>query len=154
MNIQRKSVFSGGLIVLILLMSCSSQHSRQLPILGNCDQERKTAQAPGEIRQLVNPLKFSSENIDAGKELYQDKVKAVACASCHGDEGDGLGPMANMFNPQPRNFTCVETMNRLEDGQLFWIIKNGSPGTSMPAFEKLEDKQVWQLVSYLRELAR
>ncbi|MGH8768890.1 MAG: c-type cytochrome [Burkholderiales bacterium] len=37
---------------------------------------------------------------------------------------------------------------------MFWIIHNGSPGTSMPSFNALRDEQVWQVVLYLRELAR
>ena len=38
----------------------------------------------------------------------------------------------------------------LSEGQFFWIIKNGSIGTSMPAFDKLTDKEIWQLTMYLR----
>lgn len=125
-----------------------------MPLLGNCDQERNTIQAPDEIRHLVNPLKFTTGTISAGESLYQKQAEPVACARCHGKDGDGLGPMANMFNPPPRNFTCAETVNNIEDGQLFWIIRNGSPNTSMPAFDKLEDEQIWQLVTYLRELAQ
>lgn len=142
------------LLLLSLLASCSSQQSQHLPILGNCDQARNTVQAPGEIRALVNPLKFTTENIKAGKNLYQNEITPVTCARCHGEDGDGMGPMANLFDPQPRNFTCIDNMNRIEDGQLFWIIKNGSPGTSMPAFDKLGDEQIWQLVTYLRDLAQ
>lgn len=153
MCLSKKSLLLTVAFSMSLLMSCTSRQ-QPLPILGNCDQKRETTQAPDAIRYLVNPLKFSSENISAGKELYHYETKSVTCAKCHGKYGDGFGPMANMFDPQPRNFTCIETMSQVEDGQLFWIIKNGSPGTSMPAFDKLEDKQIWQLVSYLRDLAR
>jgi hypothetical protein len=45
-------------------------------------------------------------------------------------------------------------VNGIPDGQLFRIIQNGSPGTSMPSFKALRDEQVWQGVLYLRELAR
>lgn len=61
--------------------------------------------------------------------------------------------MASMFDPPPRNFACKETVNGIPDGQLFWIIRNGSPGTAMPSFEELTDEQIWQLVLFLRELA-
>ena len=47
---------------------------------------------------------------------------------------------------------CKETMQNIPDGQLFWIIKNGSPGTGMPAFSDLTDEQVWQLVILIRNL--
>jgi cytochrome c553 len=153
MHSQQKLIFAGGLLLLCSLAACNSQPPRNLPILGSCDQGRSTARAPDDYREMINPLKFNSATLDAGEELYMDDAKPVACVKCHGKEGDGMGPMANMFNPAPRNFTCAEGMNVIEDGQLFWIIKHGSPGTSMPAFDKLEDEQIWQLVAYLRNLA-
>ena len=64
----------------------------------------------------------------------------------------GLGMMSGGLNPPPRNFMCKETMQNIPDGQLFWIIKNGSPGTGMPAFSDLTDEQVWQLVILIRNL--
>ncbi len=44
-------------------------------------------------------------------------------------------------------------MESIPDGQLFWIIRNGSAGTGMPAFSDLGDEQIWQLVHFLRTLA-
>ena len=45
-------------------------------------------------------------------------------------------------------------MNGIPDGQLFWIIRYGSPDTAMPPSNTLSDEQVWQLVNYLRHLAK
>lgn len=56
--------------------------------------------------------------------------------------------------PQPRNFTCGATMKDIPDGQLFRIVKNGSPGTGMMSFAGLQDDQIWQLVHYIRSLAK
>ena len=44
-------------------------------------------------------------------------------------------------------------MKDLPDGQLFWIIRNGSPGTGMPAFKNLKDREIWLIVHYLRKLS-
>jgi mono/diheme cytochrome c family protein len=41
-------------------------------------------------------------------------------------------------------------METISDGQLFWVIRNGSPGTGMPAFKNLKDREIWQIVRYLR----
>jgi mono/diheme cytochrome c family protein len=73
---------------------------------------------------------------------------------CHGEQGDGKGLMGAALMPPPRNFTCGEMMKDIPDGQLFWIIKNGSLGTGMMAFPGLPDEQVWQLVQYIRSLAK
>ncbi len=119
----------------------------------DCPQPRFTDKAPDDIYHQVNPLKPSPEHIKNGKLLYETKSKPMPCKHCHGVEGDGRGPMSRGFKPPPRNFTCAETIKGVPDGQLFWIIKNGSPGTGMMAFNKLKDEQIWQLVLYLRELA-
>ena len=34
-----------------------------------------------------------------GKQIFVDK-----CAPCHGEKGDGKGPMASTFDPKPGNF--------------------------------------------------
>ena len=68
--------------------------------------------------------------------------------------GDGKGYLAAQYDPRPRNFLCTATINGIEDGQLFWIIQNGSPGTAMPPSGNLTDIQIWSIVNYLRKLAQ
>jgi len=111
-----------------------------------------TQQAPTDFLSKKNPLRKEPRHIRKGKVLAHVKAKPVACKQCHGMQGDGKGAMASLLKPKPRNFTCNKTMNGISDGQLFWIIKNGSPGTSMPAYSYLSEKQVWQLIHYIRTL--
>lgn len=118
-----------------------------------CPQPRFTGEAPEPIRSTPNPLPKNRNVITEGRALYEGAVKP-ACALCHGRKGDGRGMLSAQFDPRPRNFACRETVKGIPDGQLFWIIENGSPGTAMPHFgDKLTDEQIWQLVHYLRELA-
>ena len=119
-----------------------------------CVQPRKTAQAPEEFLATTNPLAASSGAIAAGKTLFLKTAQPVACVMCHGEQGDGKGLMGAALVPPPRNFTCGAMMKDIPDGQLFWIIKNGSPGTGMMPFAGLPDEQVWQLVQYIRSLAK
>jgi cytochrome c2 len=121
---------------------------------GICPQPRKTVTAPDEFLKLKNPLEATPQNILAGKTLFRVDAKPSACKVCHGISGDGLGILFHRVKPKPRNFTCVHTMDNLPDGQMFWIIKNGSPGTAMPSFSYLEDDQVWQLILYLRSFSK
>lgn len=118
-----------------------------------CPQPRNTKRAPLSYYQKENPLPPDPENILAGKILFEQKAKPLPCMQCHGLEGTGNGPMAFGLNPSPRNFTCAQTIKGVPDGQLFWIIRNGSKGTGMPAFKKLEDEQIWQLILYIRKLS-
>ena len=119
-----------------------------------CMQPRKTAKAPDEFLATTNPLAASSGAIAAGKTLFLKTAQPVACVMCHGEQGDGKGLMGAALVPPPRNFTCGAMMKDIPDGQLFWIIKNGSPGTGMMAFSGLPDEQVWQLIHYIRSLAK
>jgi mono/diheme cytochrome c family protein len=122
------------------------------PPKAQCPQPRFTGKAPDPIYGLSNPL-ADGANVAAGRRLYE-KDAAPSCQMCHGIKGDGMGPLAEQFDPRPRNFACKATVNGIPDGQLFWIIRNGSPGTSMPDFRALSDEQIWRLVLYLRALAK
>ena len=121
---------------------------------GVCPQPRKTATAPEEYLKMTNPLPASSATVKAGKTLFLQTATPLACAQCHGEKGDGQGIMGAALIPPARNFLCGQTMKDLSDGQLFWIIKNGSRGTGMMAFPGLSDKEVWQIIHYLRKLGR
>jgi mono/diheme cytochrome c family protein len=121
---------------------------------GFCPQARTTVQAPDDILKQTNPLEPSQEVLYSGETLFQVDVQPAACKICHGVNGNGLGIMAQGLNPPPRNFNCKETMKEVSDGQLFWIIRNGSPGTGMPAFKNLKDREIWQIVHYLRKFSQ
>ena len=129
-------------------------HSMGFQGKGVCPQPRVTAQAPEDLYHKKNPLERTQINLDAGESLFRVEAQPTACKICHGVSGNGFGMMAPGLNPPPRNFTCDETMKEIPDGQLFWIIRNGSPGTGMPAFRELQDKQIWQLILYLRSLPK
>ena len=127
------------------------------PPPADCPQPRFTEKAPADILRLTNPLSASAETLAAGQRFYRGKSGAISCATCHGERGDGKGKLAAQFVPPPRNFACTQTVNGIPDGQLFWIIKNGSPGTSMSpasALGNFTDENIWQVVAYLRVLAR
>jgi len=122
---------------------------------GICPQSRKTEKAPSRYVLKQNPLFATAKNIERGKLLYQTEAKPTACKMCHGIRGNGNGRLARGLEPAPRNFTCEDTMKPLSDGQLFWIIKNGSKGTAMPAHKfTLSDKDIWQIIHYLKSFAR
>lgn len=120
---------------------------------GICPQPRNTPRAPNEYLVMKNPLPLTEANFFAGEALFKIDAKPTACRVCHGFKGNGLGIIHHRLSPKPRNFTCYYTMRDIPDGQIFWIIKNGSPGTAMPSFGYLSDEEVWQLTLYLRHFA-
>jgi len=121
---------------------------------GICPQPRTTKKAPSSYIHRQNPLPATAKNFERGKALYQKEAKPTACKMCHGVRGNGNGHLARNLDPAPRNFTCEETMNPLPEGQLFWVIKNGSKGTAMPAHKFiLSDRDIWQIIYYLKSFA-
>ena len=119
-----------------------------------CPQPRFTGKAPDDYYSRINPLAAANANPKAAEPIFQGTAGSVNCAICHGKKGDGRGTLSSQYDPPPRNFACAMTINGVPDGQLFWIIRFGSPGTAMPPHPSLTDEQVWQMVLYLRQLAK
>jgi mono/diheme cytochrome c family protein len=134
-----------------LLLVAYTPGGRTAPPPGECPQPRFTGQAPADYYQRVNPLPTTQQHVKSGERLY---LARNGCVVCHGRRGDGKGELAGQFDPRPRNFRCAQTVNGIPDGQLFWIIRFGSPGTSMPEHPQFTDEQIWQLVLHLRSLAK
>jgi mono/diheme cytochrome c family protein len=135
------------------LLGAGTAALAEYPPAAQCPQPRFTGKAPEPVYSQPNPLATDPAAVAAGRRLYE-KDADPSCQMCHGIKGDGLGPLSSQFDPRPRNFACKQTVNGIPDGQLFWIVRNGSPGTSMPAFGVLRDEQIWQIVLYLRALAK
>jgi len=99
-----------------------------------------------EAKALKSPLSNTPEVIEKGKSVYNGKG---GCVTCHGVDGDGKGPGAVNMNPSPRNFQHHGFWRHRTEGELFWVIKHGSPGTAMIAFGSvLSDEEIWALIHY------
>ena len=104
-----------------------------------------------EARALHSPLSDSPEVIERGKALYEGKG---TCFNCHGSKGSGDGVAATGLNPPPRNFRHHGFWRHRTDGEIFWVIKHGSPGTSMIGFgDRLTDEEIWSLIQYEKSFA-
>lgn len=119
-----------------------------------CPQPRETPLAPESFLNRTNPLAPLPVHLKAGERLFNGRGSQHNCADCHGKAGDAKGPLAGLFQTQPRDFTCTTQMEPLRDGQLFWAIRIGINGTVMPASPKLSDEQIWQLILYIRQFAQ
>jgi mono/diheme cytochrome c family protein len=104
-----------------------------------------------EARALKSPLQDSPDIIEKGEALYNGKG---TCFNCHGKDGMGGGPAAVGLDPSPRNFHHHGLWRHRAEGEMFWVIKHGSPGTAMVGFgNMLADEEIWTLVRYLRSFA-
>lgn len=105
-----------------------------------------------EVRTWKNPLPATEETIEKGKKLFQGKA---FCLTCHGKDGKGLGSdiePGTLKGPLPRDFTDQEWQAARTDGELFWILQNGSKGTAMAKFIPLvlTEEEAWQVLRYVR----
>ena len=106
-----------------------------------------------EARGWINPLQATEENIEKGKTIFLGKA---FCATCHGRDGRGLGDIQGLRGKLPRNFTDQTWQAARTDGELFWILQNGSPGTDMAPFIPLvlTEEEAWQVLLFVRSLGK
>lgn len=103
---------------------------------------------PEEAKALDNPTDASAESISDGAKLFKDY-----CLKCHGEAGNGLGPWADTTDPRAPALASDHLLGH-GDGEIWWIIAKGSPGTSMPRYDSLIDEhRMWNIVNYIRSLA-
>jgi mono/diheme cytochrome c family protein len=103
----------------------------------------------GQARTWTNPFPATAEHIERGKAIFHGKA---SCVTCHGRDGKGLADVERLRGTLPRNFTDKAWQAARTDGELFWILKNGSPGTDMASFVPLilTEDEAWHVVLYVR----
>jgi putative heme-binding domain-containing protein len=97
----------------------------------------------GSYRGSQRPQRAGSTkaDLDAGKDLF-----VANCSTCHGaDAAGGVGGEGPNIQKVPA---------ALGDDAVSGIIKNGVPGTGMPAFSGLSDAQRLAIVAYVRFLGQ
>ena len=80
------------------------------------------------------------------------KIFAQNCAACHGNSGLGDGPAGQSLDPKPANFHESERKLASSPFQYFNTIRLGVPGTGMPPFTSLSDKEIWSLAFFVKSL--
>jgi len=105
-----------------------------------------------EAKATQNPVPNTPENIEKGKKIFLGKG---TCYKCHGKGGKGDGKFGKHLRPGPRNFTNPEWQKARADGELFWVIKNGSPGTGMVSLipSDITEEEAWHVIRYIRSLS-
>jgi mono/diheme cytochrome c family protein len=107
------------------------------------------AQGSPEAAALENPVAATPESITAGQESY-----TRYCVSCHGRTAEG--GVGNDLVPDSPDLTDAVWDHGSADGSIFDAIKNGvAPDFNMiPWSNRLSDEEVWNVVNYLRSLAK
>ena len=100
------------------------------------------------LQDIDNPFPPTKKNIEQGRKIYFGKG---LCVKCHGINGKGK----KVPGHSPRNFTDTKWQDVRTDGEMMWVLKNGSPGTSMPirVGKVISAEEAWKVILFIRTFA-
>ncbi len=106
---------------------------------------RVPAEQLEEIQEIESPYETTPERIAEGRAIFFTKG---LCVTCHSKNGKGV----RMPGHAPRNFTDPKWQDTRTDGELMWILKNGSPGTGMPrrVGVVISEEEGWNVIQFIR----
>ena len=121
-------------------------------VLAACQGQTPGASVPDEYAGITNPLDATTENIQAGRTIYENR-----CAGCHGENALGQGEAASSMEPTPSDL--IYAVGNQNDDYIFWRIATGTEDleidSSMPAFASvLSENEIWQVITFLEDLNR
>lgn len=97
------------------------------------------------VQEIENPNPPTPERIELGRQIYFGKG---LCVTCHSKNGKGV----RIPGHSPRDFTDEKWQDIRTDGELMWILKNGSPGTGMPVRvgKVITEEEGWNVIQFIR----
>src|ERR1700674_1358942 len=107
---------------------------------------------PGSARNEKNPWAVTPDVLKQAREDF-----ANHCAGCHGKDGNARSEIGQNLYPKAPDLRAAPTQ-KLTDGEIHYIIRNGVRLTGMPALGnphvELEDNAAWKLVLFIRSISQ
>jgi mono/diheme cytochrome c family protein len=99
----------------------------------------------GDVATRNNPLPATVDNVARGKVYYQ-----YYCLFCHGEKGDGNGPVGESYVPRPSDLRSAKIQS-YRDGELLLSMLRGVGHE--PVLERVVlPEHRWYLTLYVRSL--
>jgi len=95
-----------------------------------------------------NPVPPAAEGLAEARKLF-----GYNCAMCHGKEGDGKGDLAADMKLQLNDWRDASSIEKMTDGELFWIISNGK-GKMLGEGDRTSGKVRWNFVNLVRSFGK
>ena len=115
--------------VVLFLLGASSFNLAQMPWTHHISEAE---------RARKNPYANQPDAIAAGARMFADH-----CAKCHGPDALGRRKRPSLRSKEVQQAT---------EGELFWILRNGSLRRGMPSWSSLPEPSRWQVVAYVKSL--
>jgi len=111
-----------------------------------------------QLAQLANGLLIAAYPIPVAPKTLPDLARGQTlytstCASCHGETGNGDGPLAANLDPPPIAFTDQDRARTRSLMALYQVVSQGVSGTSMPSYAALPEEDRWALAFYVGTLS-
>lgn len=108
---------------------------------GKNDEDRALA-----AQMLENGLEATPENMERGKRMY-----GIFCMQCHGDRGDGQGPLFTRKKyPYPPASLLSEKMRSNPEGDIYHVISVGH-GVMGEHGSMIDPDDRWRIAMYIKE---
>lgn len=143
------------------------QKSAPLEYVASAEAQKLSPELQARVRDILikncgtqpAPILLGAKAHDARHLLHGREVYLKRCWQCHGVTGDGEGPSAKWMSPRPRDyrrgmfkFTSTPYGARPRRSDLLRTLRVGVPGTSMPAFNLLDERDLEAVVDYVLAL--
>jgi mono/diheme cytochrome c family protein len=104
---------------------------------------------------VLGGKKVSARALNNGAQQFE-----TYCSACHGVNGDGKGPASVGLRPPPRDFhlgkfkfAAVSSGQLPNDEDLMRIVKGGLHGTAMLPWSDVPDKDIYDILQYIKTLS-
>lgn len=137
---------AGCLLFLLVAMLLTRQHLQDQSFLPLVAQGQQAAAARAQRAEPLRQAAFQEYEQHLGLDYSQgDVIFAQSCAFCHGEVGDGQGPLASSLLIPPADLSNLKA----ERGYLYQLVAKGVPGSGMPYFTVFDRQKLESLIDYL-----
>lgn len=99
---------------------------------------------------LVDPAVIPPVVADYATYKVGGAVYRTYCQGCHGQDGNGKGPVGHLLLPEPRDFTDAVWLSKQSNIYLFSVVSYGKPRTAMSGYNDiLTLAQRSQVINYI-----
>jgi mono/diheme cytochrome c family protein len=134
----------GGFLLVPFL--CLANFQQQKPQQEPKDTPASTDNTSSAERK--NPVKPTAENLASAKKFF-----GFDCAMCHGVSGDGKGDLAASMDLKMNDWRDSSVLTKMSDGGIYDLIVKGK-GKMSGEGDRISSPKVWELVNYVRTLAK